>query len=278
LLYRSGAAEVTAVLLLAVLTGLGFLSLGFTLGGGNLSVYDGPGAFLPAHMIHIFDWTMAGVLSLILSINCIRMWHFTMRSEHSVPVPLSLYVRHLLLLPIHFFTHKSFKECEHKRPWAMHMILMLSYVTMLILIMLFLKDMQSGPNVNWYAHTLGYLSAIGLVTTSILAVRGRIIKDEASNKHSHESDWMFLILLLFVSFTGIIQHVLHRAGLPMAANITYVIHLMGVVPMLVLEVPFMKWAHMAYRPLAIYFSQLQQAALAERAVPLGEPAKPQPVA
>jgi hypothetical protein len=37
----------------------------------------------------------------------------------------------------------------------------------------------------------------------------------------------------------------------------YVIHLMGVVPMLVLEVPFSKWSHMAYRPLAVYFSRVK---------------------
>jgi hypothetical protein len=34
----------------------------------------------------------------------------------------------------------------------------------------------------------------------------------------------------------------------------YVVHLMGAVPMLVLEVPFGKWAHLAYRPLAMYFA------------------------
>jgi hypothetical protein len=39
--------------------------------------------------------------------------------------------------------------------------------------------------------------------------------------------------------------------------VMYIIHLMGVVPMLVLEVPFGKWAHLAYRPLAIYFSRVQ---------------------
>ena len=41
----------------------------------------------------------------------------------------------------------------------------------------------------------------------------------------------------------------------------YVIHLMGVVPMLVLEVPFGKWAHLAYRPLAIYFARVQALAV-----------------
>ena len=37
---------------------------------------------------------------------------------------------------------------------------------------------------------------------------------------------------------------------------SYVVHLMAVVPMLGLEVPFSKWSHMAYRPLAMYFSVL----------------------
>ena len=48
----------------------------------------------------------------------------------------------------------------------------------------------------------------------------------------------------------------------------YIIHLMGVVPMLVLEVPFGKWAHLAYRPLAIYFGRVQvhaEAAAVEKA-------------
>ena len=274
MLYRSWNSELAAVLIVALLTGIGFLSFGFLRGGGNLSVYDGPGAFLPVHAIHAFDWTMGIILGLLLSINCIRMWHFTMRNEYSAPVSPSLYLRHLILLPLHFFTQKRFRHCENKTPWANHLALMLSYLTMLTLIMVFLKQMQSGPKVNWYVHFFGYLSAIGLVATSIFAVRGRLKKDEAYHRHSHESDWMFLALLLFVSLTGIVQHVLHRAGMPMAANITYVVHLMGVVPMLALEVPFSKWSHLAYRPLAIYFSQLQQAAQTQELVPLGLPAKP----
>jgi hypothetical protein len=86
---------------------------------------------------------------------------------------------------------------------------------------------------------------------------------------------MFLILLFVVAFTGILQHILHRGGLDTAANITYVVHLMGVVPMLVLEVPFSKWAHLAYRPLATYFAEVEADAVEVRqraaAKPMGEP-------
>ena len=78
---------------------------------------------------------------------------------------------------------------------------------------------------------------------------------------------MFLVLLVMVATTGIVQHVLHRAGFDMAANIAYVVHLDGVVPMLALEVPFSKWSHLAYRPLAMYFAEVQA-----EAAPAREPA------
>ena len=35
--------------------------------------------------------------------------------------------------------------------------------------------------------------------------------------------------------------------------------------MLVLEVPFSKWSHMAYRPLAMYLAEVRREALARRA-------------
>lgn len=35
---------------------------------------------------------------------------------------------------------------------------------------------------------------------------------------------------------------------------TYVIYIMVLFPMLMIEVPFYKWSHLAYRPIAICFS------------------------
>ncbi len=106
-------------------------------------------------------------------------------------------------------------------------------------------------------HVFGYIATVGLLGTTIFALRGRIKKSETLYEHSHETDWIFLVLLIFVAFTGILQHILHRTGLDVAANVIYIVHLMGVVPMLALEVPFSKWAHLAYRPLAMYFSLVQ---------------------
>ena len=46
---------------------------------------------------------------------------------------------------------------------------MLSYVTMLVLIMFFLRQMQSGPAIDWSVHGLGYVASLGLLS----AVSGR---------------------------------------------------------------------------------------------------------
>jgi nitrate reductase gamma subunit len=110
-------------------------------------------------------------------------------------------------------------------------------------------------------HGIGYAATLGLVGATIVMLHGRLRPSAPIHRHSHESDWIFLGLLLFVALTGVAQHVLHRSGAEVAANLMYVVHLMGAVPMLVVEVPFGKWAHMAYRPLAMYFAALHADAL-----------------
>ena len=282
LFYLSWKAELLAIIIVALLAGAGFLAAGFLLGGGDISVYNGENAFLPAGEswyglptgtgVHLFDWILAGVLVFFLSTNCMRMWWKTMGRDKSVKVPPHLYIAKIFSLPWNFMSQARYAKCDRKRPWAIHLVLMLSYVTMLVLIMFFLERMAAGPGVDWKVHVFGLLATVGLLATTIFAMRGRVKKTESQYKHSHESDWMFLILLVVVASTGALQFILHRSGLDMAANMAYVVHMMAVVPMLLLEVPFSKWSHLAYRPLAMYFNEVREeaATAAEKsAVPLG---------
>ncbi|HET6476746.1 MAG TPA: 4Fe-4S dicluster domain-containing protein [Thermoleophilia bacterium] len=253
LFYRSPAWEIIAIVIAAILTGIGFVAFGI-LNGGSFSVYDGENAFLPSHYVHRFDWGMAIILVGLLGINVLRMWRNVMGGSGA---GIGSYLAALPQLPYQFFTQTKMRRCDRKRPWAVHMVLMLSYVTMLVLIMFFLRYMQAGPEIDWRVHAFGYLASIGLIAAVILNIRGRLKKDAPQHAHSHESDWMFLYLLLYVAVTGVLQTALHRLGFDAAANAMYIIHLMGIVPMLVLEVPFGKWAHLAYRPLALYFSRVK---------------------
>jgi len=270
LFYRSWHWEVGAVILVGLLTAIGFLSFG--LSQGSIHAYNGPNAFLPSAKIHIFDWTLAFVLLFFLGSNAIRMWWFTMVRDRTVKPTVSDYATRLWLMPAHFISQIRYEKCQRKSPWLTHLVLMLSYCTMLVLIMFFLRDMANGPAIDWRVHAFGYIATAGLVVASILFLRDRVRKSAPQYEHSHESDWLFLVLLLVVALTGISQNILHRSGADLAANVMYIVHLSFVVPMLALEVPFGKWSHLAYRPLAMYLAEVRAAAL-RRQAPVAAPAE-----
>ena len=263
--FKSRLIEVLAVLITALLTGIFLVYYGFS--GGSIHIYDGEGAFLPSPFIHNFDLTVGAILAVFLVINAVRMWYLVMVKGTAPNVPWWLYLKELYQLPWHFFTQKRYSECEKKRehpffmPWFIHLGLMLGYVTMLVLVMVFIEQLQSGPEIQWSVHIFGYLATIGLIAGTIYFIRNRLKKNYVQYKKSHGTDWVFVILLFIIVLTGIAQHVFHRTGLFELANITYIIHLMCVVPWL-LRMPFSKWAHLIYRPLAMYFAAIRRDALA----------------
>ncbi len=262
--FRSGRTEIMAIVIIALLTGTFLLIYGFS--GGSINIYDGEGAFLPSTFIHKFDLSVGGILAVFLLINAFHMWRLVMIKGTSFDVPWWLYIKQFYQLPWHFFTQKRYGECEKKRehaiymPWIIHLGLMLGYVTMLILVMVYIEKLQAGPEIVWQVHIFGYLATIGLVTGTVYFIRNRLKKHYIQYKKSHGTDWVFVILLFIIVVTGIGQHIFHRTGLLQLANIIYVIHLMAVVPWL-LRMPFSKWAHLIYRPLAMYLAAVRRDAL-----------------
>ncbi|MBN2399962.1 MAG: 4Fe-4S dicluster domain-containing protein [Candidatus Aminicenantes bacterium] len=277
LFYRSWKAEMIAILVLALLTGVAFFLFGML--RGDIHVYSGPGAFLPSSAVHLFDWSMAGVLAALLFVNSLHMWRLVFGSKDGPKPNLFMYLKHLPQLPWHFLTQNRFRTCQERNGlWLIHLLLVASYLTMLVLIMFFLPTMQSGPEIRWTVHTFGYAASIGLIGATIFMLHGRLKKTRTQFQHSHKSDWLFLIMLVYVALTGVLQHIAHRAGFPVAANLVYIMHMMGVVPMLVLEVPFSKWSHLAYRPLAMYLAAVQRDALLGRSSQGGEILAPRRIA
>lgn len=267
--FRSRLTEIIAIVIVALLTGGFLLYYGFS--GGSIKIYDGEGAFLPSPFIHRFDLTVGSILLVFLLINAFRMWYFVMVRGTTFPVPWWLYIKQFYQLPWHFFTQKRYAECEKKHehpvfmPWLLHLGLMLGYVTMLVLVMVFIEKLQSGPEIVWQVHIFGYLASIGLIAGTVYFIRNRIRRNYVQYKKSHGTDWVFVVLLFIIVLTGILQHIFHRTGLMEMANYTYVVHLMSVVPWL-LRMPFSKWAHLIYRPLAMFFAEIRREALARQEI------------
>ena len=61
------------------------------------------------------------------------------------------------------------------------------------------------------------------------------------------------------------MHGARLAGMPLTTYYSYVVHLAIAVPMLVIEVPFGKWAHLMYRPFALYLTAVRERAMEMKA-------------
>jgi quinone-modifying oxidoreductase subunit QmoC len=259
LLYTSRLREIAAVVALGLLVvAIFFFSGAFTperMPTDHVSV----GTFAPIEWVHFFDWLMAGVLTFFLLTNTFRMWRMVM---DGVNAPLSAYLSGLTTFVLQATTQKRWRDCEQKdnSRWFKHFIFVPAYVAMFTLVMFFLEELQVDTSEFTWVSILGYGIAGVLLYVSGEAIIGRLRKKEEIHKHSHDSDWMFLILLFFTSLTGILMHFFRIADWPLPTYYMYVIHLAFVVPLLVLEVPFMKWAHLMYRPLGLYLKEVKESA------------------
>jgi hypothetical protein len=109
-------------------------------------------------------------------------------------------------------------------------------------------------------------------------MRGRLRKREQYYRFSHVSDWMFLVLLFLTALSGILLHILRLLDMPWPTYVLYVAHLMIAVPMLIVEVPFGKWNHLVFRPVAQYLVAVREAAQARQPAPVPVPRRAPAVA
>jgi len=213
--------------------------------------------FAPMHTVHIGDMTMAVVLFGFLLSNAFRMFLWVMKRHK---VPLWAYIVEAKEMVIHLLTQKKWGECEtgSRRHWIRHMLLVTGYATMFLLVVVFLQWFQMPETQFHWTSILGYYATAVLLwaTWNMLADR-RAAKDQI-HKFSHLSDWVFPILLFLTAASGILLHLFRLIDLAIPTYIMYVVHLMIAVPMLVVEVPFGKWSHLLYRPLAVYLTAVKR--------------------
>ncbi len=212
------------------------------------------------YIIHYGDWIMAFVAGGLLIINILRMFYLTVWRDKSIHIPVHAYFTQLWKLIYHFATQPKLRKCDDKLYWLGHIILMTGYTIMFILIVGMLPRFQIEEIVPWYnwQRILGYYATIGIFVFLVPVVIGRFKKNKCKLKYSHFTDWHFIIVLGLTTISGILIHIFRLAGMPVATYFSYVIHLAILVPMIMIEVPFSKWSHLAYRPFAIYIAALKK--------------------
>ena len=271
-LYTSKIWEFGAIIFLAAVVLVLFI---FFHGPMTTELTDDGGVklntFAPWKIVEIGDWIMAGLLAFFLLSNIFNMFLKIVVSRKDIKIPLKLYFTEYWKLIYHFATQIQFSKCDTELTgkkydfstyWIIHWFLMTSYVIMLIMIVVFLGWFQTDNIYEWWhpQRLLGYYATIGLTVGIVYFFIERIKKKSEKSKHSHITDWTFLVLLFLTTISGILVHFFRIYGLPYATYYMYVFHLMVLFPMLMIEVPFSKWSHLAYRPFAIYFNNVVIAA------------------
>lgn len=216
-------------------------------------------SFAPVLWIEIGDLTMAALLSAFLMINAFRMYRHIIGKER---IPVSLYVTQAREFVIHFLTQKRWRGCsDNSSRWIKHLVLVSGYLTMMLLVIVFIRWFQVDDDSWHFTSIFGYYATgvLMFMTAEMLYSRYKK-KEEAIHRFSHSTDWLFLILLFMTSLTGILMHIVRLLDWPLPTYIMYVIHLAIAVPMLVIEVPFGKWSHLFYRPLAILLTRVREKA------------------
>ncbi len=271
--YTSERFEILAISIVAVIVGLGLLL--FNTGNPNWE-HAYLNSVWPSEDIEIADLGMAAILSFLLLSNVFRCFRFLM-GDLATKVPLRIYASEAKELLIHMVTQKRFGQCTDKMQWFVHLMIMTGYASVFLCVVLFInglpfytvdsmKFQRDIEHAIWHPiRLIGYYATFAIMYGTTYAIIGRLRKSKPVYKSSHSTDWMFLILLQATTMTGIFIHFTRLLDWPATTYALYIIHMMVAVPMLVLEVPFAKWAHLAYRPLAIYLVKVKAAYAAEKA-------------
>ena len=277
--YTSEKFETMAVAIVGALVGLGLLI--FNTGKPNWD-HAFINSVWPSDKIEIADLWMAAILSFFLLTNVFRCFRIVM-GELAFKVPLRVYANQAKELFIHLFTQKRFGLCTDRMQWFVHLMIMTGYASIFLLVVVFvngltidgLKFQRDLPEYSFWhpIRLVGYYATFAILYGSTYALIGRLKKSKPVYKFSHSTDWMFLILLQATTLTGILVHFGRLLDLPFITYFLYLIHMMVAIPMLVLEVPFAKWAHLAYRPVVLYLLKVKEQYAQEQAGTVGEVAQ-----
>lgn len=223
--------------------------------------------FAPPDLISLLDHIQLIIIGLFLLTNIFNMYYKVILKDKTVKIPLWMYIKEISAAFWNFISQWKFSKCERKTYWLSHWFIMSSYVIMFTFIIFFLGWFQTDK-IHPISHPqrwLGYYVTFGLIFACAYYFIGRFRKKEQIFKFSHHSDWIFIFLLLMIAVTGILIHIFRISGMVNMTYYMYALHLAFEVPMVFTFVAFSKWSHLAYRPFAIYFSNLKKSAKARMA-------------
>jgi len=155
------------------------------------------------------------------------------------------------------------REPWYQRRWLIHAATMWGFLglfaaTLLDYALALLGIKKTGAPVPiWYpVRLLGTLSGLAMVFGLTMLILHRIQGTGQAAKNSKQSDWMLLIFLWIIGVSGFLIEIgLYLPHVPTWGYWVFLFHV-SVSMELILLTPFMKFAHVLYRPVALFFHAL----------------------
>lgn len=147
------------------------------------------------------------------------------------------------------------------KPWFVHWSIMWGFIglgvaTVLDIPMLGLKDPNAAA---WLpSRVLGIFAGLLLMYGATVAIIRRLTKSEKNAEHSRFSDWLFIVFLWGLGFTGFwLTASVYFLPDNLISQIMLLVHTVMAMELLLLFA-FSKFAHVMYRPVAIFFHHLYE--------------------
>jgi len=274
-LYTSVWASAASLVLLAVIFGGIFLSPSREIPGGRVSTAKML-EFIPFELIHWVGIAVLAFMGIISAVTVLNMlWNLAVApiprgapvpEQSPGPFPFRAAWEALRQTIVEVVGQKRYRDCnedkykEEEKPWYLkhwfiHWSIMIGFFGLAAATALDYLFKDPGKHVPlWYPiRLLGTVAGLLMMYGATLAIWNRLKKPDKYYAHSHYTDWIFVGLLWVVGATGFLLEI--AIYLPIGGGWIYgvfLIHVALAMELLVL-LPFTKFAHAVYRPVALWF-------------------------
>lgn len=239
----------------------------------GLATHHGEGMqyanLIPHWLLIGFFSFFLGLAVLLACVGALRFWKAMKDADRDTPqhrtVGSKSILSSLVAVAREILTHRRFGKCKTliSRKQA-HLTAFYGFLALFlvsgwaVIVLYIINPLAESPLTYPFpfldpAKLVANMGALALVVGCTIAIRDRLKNDTRSGK-STDFDWIFLWILFLVGLTGIITEAMRYAQAQTAGYIIYFIHLI-LAFMLLIYLPYSKFAHLVYRTVALVYSE-----------------------